>query len=107
MGDGIYLIELQQLEVKLCKPIYIGVVCLELAKLFMVKYHYRVIKHFGRKRVLLLYSDTDSFIYIFFIDDLYQALMDFRDDFDFSSYPVHHPLHNTQNKSVRGNGKMK
>lgn len=105
LGDGVYLFELEPLNVELCKPIFIGVVCLELAKLFMVKYHYRVIKHFGRKRVILVYTDTDSFIYLFFVDNLYDSLMYFRDEFDFSSYPPSHPLHNIHNRGVRGKWK--
>ena len=103
--DGVYLLELQPLEVKLCKPLNIGVVCLELAKVFMTRYHYRVVGHFGRKKVILLYTDTDSFIYLFLLDDLYESLMYFRDDFDFSSYPSNHPLHNTENRFCRGKWK--
>ena len=105
IDPGVYLFELQPLVVKLDKPIYIAVVCLELAKLFMVRYHYNIVDHFGRERVNLLYTDTDSFIYQFTVDNLYERLMHFREDFDFSSYPCDHPLYNTCNKSVRGKWK--
>ena len=105
IDEGIYLFELQPLEVKLCKPIFIGTVCLELAKLFMVKYHYKIVMRFGRKNVVLLYTDTDSFIYLFLVDNLCESLMPFREDFDFSAYPTNHPLRNTHNKSVRGKWK--
>lgn len=105
IDDNIYLFELQPLTVKLDKPIYIGVVCLELAKEFMVRYHYKMVGHFGRKNINLLYTDTDSFIYQFNVDDLYHSLQHFKDDFDFSLYPKDHALYNTCNKIKRGKWK--
>ena len=105
VSDGVYLFELQPLTVKLDKPIYTGMICLDLAKVFMVRYHYKMVSHFGRDQIQLLYTDTDSFIYHIFVDNLYHSLIDLKEDFDFSYYPREHPLYNTLNKCKRGKWK--
>ena len=106
LGDGVYLFELQQLKVYLSRPIFIGVCCLDFAKHFMTGYHYdKIVPYFGRDNVFLQYIDTDSFVWLIFTNDLYHDLLEFKDDFDFSSYSSDHPLYNTVNKSVRGKWK--
>jgi hypothetical protein len=105
LDDGVYLFEMEQLKVRLDKPVYTGMVCLDLAKLFMVSYHYKLLNHFGQEKIKLLYSDTDSLVYQFFVPDLYQSLIPFKNDFDFSSYPPDHPLYNTINRTRRGKWK--
>ena len=51
----------------------------------------------------LLYSDTDSLIYRTESNDLYQDLAnqsaEVKNEFDFSSYPEDHALHDNNNKS--------
>ena len=105
IDDGVYLFELQPLKVKLNKPLYTGMVCLDLAKHFMVSYHYKMVDHFGRDKIQLLYTDTDSFVYLTYVDNLYHSLLPLKEDFDFSSYHQDHPLYNTHNKSKRGKWK--
>lgn len=105
LEDGVYLFELRQLTVRLDKPIYTGMVCLELAKVFMVREHYKFVDHFGRANIKLLYTDTDSLIYQIFVSDLDASLIGCKDDFDFSFHPPEHPLHNSNNRSKRGKWK--
>lgn len=104
--DDFFVYEHRPIQVKLCKPIFVGMVCLDFAKHFMVKYHYHVmIPFFGRNNIELLYTDTDSFIWEIKTNDLYKDLKNLHDDFDFSNYPKDHFLYNTNNMSVRGKWK--
>ena len=46
--------------------------CLELAKYFMVDYHYNMmVPFFGRLDMKIMYTDTYSFIWSVLIDDLF------------------------------------
>ena len=46
----------------------------------------------------LLYSDTDSFIYMTKCDDIYEELKEMGHLFDFSNYPKQSPLYNETHK---------
>ena len=104
LDTGVTLFEMKPVVVWLDKPIFVGVSCLELAKHFMVDFFYnRLIKHFGRKRVTLMYTDTDSMIlYFTSVKDLFKELVHLKSSFDFSSYPTNSPLYNIENKNVPG-----
>ena len=105
-GDNLFLLEFKKLSITLSKPIFVGMTCLELAKYFMVDYHYNImVPFFGRLNIEIMYTDTDSFIWRVLTDDLYSDLVKLRGDFDFSKYPFNHPLHNTVNSCVRGKWK--
>lgn len=87
------------------KPIYVGFSILEFAKHVMYSFHYKhMLPRYG-KRVKMLLTDTDSFIYGIETDDLYQDLREDADHYDFSDYPQDHPNFSTANKKVLG--KMK
>lgn len=61
IDNDCHIVELYQNNLIFDKPIYIGFVILELAKLHMYKFHYDCIKpNFEAK---LMYTDTDSFVY--------------------------------------------
>lgn len=106
IDDDVFIYEFTPIKVKLCKPIFVGMVCLELAKNFMVKYHFqKFVPYFKRENIKLLYTDTDSFIWQIFTHDLYNDLLKFKNDFDFSKYPTDHKLYNTKNRSTRGKWK--
>lgn len=106
INDDVMIYEFTPIKVKLCKPIFVGMVCLELAKHFMVEYHYqKFVRYFKRENIKLLYTDTDSFIWQIFTGDLYNDLIEFQDDFDFSKYPTNHKLYNNHNRFVRGKWK--
>ena len=106
IDSDVLIFEFSPLKVTLNKPIFAGMVCLELAKLFMYQFHFgRMIPYFGRDNIVLLYTDTDSFIWAIYTEDLYVDLQHFESEFDFSKYPQNHPLHNTQNRSIPGKWK--
>ena len=84
------------------KPFYIGAIILELAKFHMYSFHYNVMKNFFKDKIQLIYTDTDSFIYEIFSEDLHQDLKQIENFFDFSNYPTDHFLFSTLNKKVPG-----
>ena len=80
------------------KPTIVGAVILDLAKMFMAQFHYKVMK--SEFNCSLLYSDTDSFVYEIQCDDLYEAIASkphLKNSFDFSNFPTNHPLYDTTN----------
>jgi hypothetical protein len=83
-GCGIYMIEMYKDEVVLDKPIYVGTTILDLSKLEMMKFHYGVIERDFKGKYLVLYSDTDSLVYLIFTDDVYDWMKTNNDLFDLS-----------------------
>jgi hypothetical protein len=84
-------VERQVTNVRLDRPIGVGFAVLELSKLIMWDFHYRVVKKIFPHSTLC-YSDTDSLLYEVRCNDLYRALLPHSSHFDFSDYPVDHPL---------------
>lgn len=84
------------------RPIHVGFSILELSKTLMYDFHYNVIlKKYG-PRATLLFTDTDSLTYEVTTPHLEQDLRDLSQYFDFSDYPVSHPLHSSVNKKNIG-----
>ena len=83
------------------KPTIVGASILELSKLFMLEFHYNVMKK--QTRCVQLYSDTDSFIYKLisknFNNDLDKNL-DLKNHFDLSTFPTDHKPYNGSNEKV-------
>ena len=67
----------------------------------MYRFHYQVMRQNFQGR--LLYSDTDSIIYRIESNNMYQDIAnqseEVKNEFDFSSYPEDHALHDNNNKS--------
>ena len=82
-------------------PTIVGATVLDLSKYYMYRFHYQVMRQNFQCR--LLYSDTDSLLYRIESKDLYEDLAnqsaEVKNEFDFSSYPEDHPLHDNNNKS--------
>ena len=63
IDEGVYMFEVKALKVNLDKPIFIGAICLEYAKMCMVESFYKIfVPHFGRESISVMYTDTDSLI---------------------------------------------
>nr|XP_027227780.1 uncharacterized protein LOC113819787 [Penaeus vannamei] len=80
---------------------YVGFTILELAKLKLYNFYYKVLKtHYG-DRVQLCYSDTDSYILSVETDDIYKelSLSPLKEWIDTSNFSHDHPLYN---QSVKG-----
>ena len=81
-------------------PTIVGAGVLDLAKFYMYRLHYYVMR--ANFSCRMLYSDTDSLLYKLEADDLYYELekqaQDVKKEFAFSSYLEGHALHNDRNK---------
>ena len=95
-------VEMKQPRVKLNKPFYVGMSILDLAKFFMYDFQYNVMKPIFGRRLSLLYTDTDSFLYEIKTPDFYSEIRPVKHYFDFSNYPKDHPLYSEENKRVPG-----
>ena len=90
-------------KVLLNKPIYIGFTVLDISKILMYDFHYKVMLPKYGDNLKFLFTDTDSLCYKIITDDLPKDLMDLKDDYlDTSNYPTNHPLFSTKNARVYG-----
>ena len=90
-------------ELILNKPIFIGQTVLDQSKYLMYDFHYNhMLKHFKRKNIDLLFTDTDSLCYNIRNQDPFEYMNNNKNLFDLSEYPKEHFLHDTTNKKVIG-----
>ena len=64
------------------------------------EFYERWLLHFPK--TTLLFTDTDSFCVAVEHPDVYAEMATFKDWFDFSEYPVDHPLYDETNRKVIG-----
>lgn len=81
-------VERKHTSVVLDKPIYKGFTVLELSKLDMYNFPYKVVMaKYGPEKAKLLFTDTDSLTSQIKTDDLYQDMLEDQDLLDTSNYP--------------------
>ena len=83
------------------RPLFVGFTVLELSKVHMYDFHYNhmKVKYPCADQLKLLFTDTDSFAYAVKIDDIYEDMAeDTTARYDFSEYPLDHPLYDVSNK---------
>ena len=105
-GENLIACHMKKTEVDFNKPIYVGQAILDISKTLMFDFHYNYItKKYGGKAELL-FTDTDSLMYLIQTQDVYK---DFRKDvkrkFDTSeNFPENHPsgIKTGVNKKVIG-----
>ena len=72
----------------------------------MYDFHYNYVKEkYPKHNSKLMFTDTDSLVYIIKTDDLYADMLADKHLFVFSGYPHDHPCYSNVNKKVIG--KMK
>ena len=69
-------------ELVLNRPIYVGMVILDLSKLLMYVFHYNyMLKKYDRKNIKLMFTDTGSLFYEIKTDDIYEDLLKDNSDY--------------------------
>ena len=82
---------MKKTEVYFNEPIYVGQAILDLSKTLMFDFHYNYIRDKYNDRAELLFTDTDSLLYLIHTDDFYKDIsIDIEDKFDTSDYPPNH-----------------
>ena len=83
------------------RPIQVGFAILDISKYLMYDFHYITwMKKFPNS--ILLFTDTDSLVYVVVGHDLYAGMEEIKDQFDFSEYPENHFLKSVDNMKVVG-----
>ena len=62
ISENLLIIEMKKTEVKMNKPIYLGMLILDISKTLMYKFWYDYIKPKYKNKAKLYYTDTDSFV---------------------------------------------
>jgi hypothetical protein len=107
MFDNDYgFFELEKKKVFLNKPIIVGMCVLNLSKTIMYDFHYNFIQKKYGNNAKLLFTDTDSLVYEITTDDVFQVLIDHKDLFDLSNFPVGHKCHDITNKKTLAKMKL-
>ena len=103
-SEHLVAIELRKLKVKFDKPIYVGMSVLDVSKVCLYELHYEYMRAKFDDRCKVLYTDTDSLLYLLRCEDAYEALKsDVSARFDTSDYAVDNPYDMPRvNKKVPG-----
>ena len=112
ISEDLSIIEMKKTNVKMNKPIYLGLSLLEISKILMYEFWYDYMKPKYNDNVRLCYMDTDSFIMNIKTNDFYKDIAsDVENRFDTSNYEVNtsetsalarRPLPTGENKKVIG-----
>ena len=103
ISEDLSIIEMKKTEVKMNKPIYLGLSILEISKILMYEFWYDYMKPKYDNNVKLCYMDKDSFITNIKTNDFYEDIAnDVENRFDTSNYEVNRPLPMGKNKKVIG-----
>ena len=90
--ENLIACHMKRTEVFFNKPIYVGQAILDLSKTLMFDFHYNYIRERFKDKAELLFTGTDSLMYLIQTEDFYQDInRDIRRKFDTSDYPEKHP----------------
>ena len=102
ISNKLCLVESKPIKTIFDKPIYLGAAILETSKLHMYQFWYDHLKNKYNNKVELIYTDTDSFIIQVEKDDIYKDMLENKNLYDFSNYPINHQNYDITNKKVLG-----
>ena len=89
--EHLVAVHMKKTEVYFNKPIYVGQAILGLSKTLMFDFHYNFIRKKYGNKAELLFTDTDSLMYLIQTEDFYQDIKkDINKKFDTSDYPENH-----------------
>ena len=105
--DEISIIQFKYSEVKLNKPIYVGLSILDISKILMYNFHYEfMMKKFIKDgaKPELCYMDTDSFIYDIPTnrEERDSIILENQEECDCSEYDTANKLWSNSNKKIIG-----
>ena len=103
--ENLIACHMKKTEVYFNKPIYVGQAILDLSKRLMFDFHYNYIRKKYDNKAELLFTDTDSLMYLIQTDDFYHDIRkDAKKKFDTSDYYDYHPsgIKTGVNKKVIG-----
>ena len=102
-SENLLAIEMKTTEVKMNKPVYLGLSILAISKTLMYKFWYDYMKPKYGDNVKLCYMDTDSFKMHIKTEDIYKDVAnDVEKRIDTSNYEVNRLLPTGKNKKVIG-----
>ena len=102
-SEDLIAIEMKQAEIKMNKPIYLGLEILDISKILMYEFWFDYFKPKYENNIGLCYMDTDSFIFHVETEDFYQDVSnDVESRYDTSAYSkdLNRPLPIGKNKKV-------
>ena len=103
ISEDLSIIEMKKTKVKMNKPIYLGLLILEISKTLMYEFWHDYMKPKYNDNVKLCCMDTDSFIMNIKKNDFYKDISnDVEYRFDTSNYEVNRPLPTGKNKKIIG-----
>ena len=101
--ENLIATELKKIKLEINKPVYLGLLILEISKILMYQFWYDFIKLKYQDNAKLCYMDTNSFIINVKTEDVYEDIADdVEKRFDTSNYEVNRPLPTGKNKKVIG-----
>ena len=103
--ENLAAFHMKKTEVYFNKPIFVGQAILDISKTLMFYFHYNFIRKKYGDKAELLFTDTDSLMYLIQTEDFYQDInKDIKKKFDTSDYPENHPsgIKTGVNKKVIG-----
>jgi len=75
-SENLIAIEMRKLEVKFNKLIYVGMCILNISKICLYEFHHDYMLPMYHEKCKVMYTDTDSLIYLIECDDVYDMKRD-------------------------------
>ena len=103
IDNNLAIIEMRKVNVKMNKPMYLGLSILDISKITMYEFWYDYVKTKYEDKARLCYMDTDSFVVNIKTKDFYKDVSQgVNKRFDTSNYIFDRPLPTGINKKVIG-----
>ena len=103
IDNNLTIIEMKNVKVKMNKPIYLGLIILDISKITMYEFWYDYVKTKYEDKAQLCYVDTDSFVVNIKTKDFSKDIsQDVNKRFGTSNYTFDRPLPTGINKKVIG-----
>lgn len=91
IDDEFTIIEMEKTSLMFNKPIYVGFSILDLSKTVMYDFFFNYIKKTFGDAASLKYTDTDSMVLQFYVEDIYEYILKDIDKFDTSGFSPDNP----------------